>query len=173
MPWRVLLILLVAFMVLAEMDKLWRLPWPPTREEVVADWRVKREFIGGAILLLAGVGLLALDIVEAIRTGGLGGEEEIWADIAIVGAFLAIVLHKLRTAKVFVTSRGVWFADRQFYAWDRFHPLEIEAGVLRERAFLGLRVRVPASFLPQLRELYRQHMDAFRAQQAPLAGPRI
>lgn len=171
MSWHAVLVLLVAFMVLVEMDKLWRLPWPPTREEVLAGWWVRRDLVGGSIMLLAGLALLALDVVEAVRLAG-EGQEEVWADIAILGAFLAIVLHKLRTAKVFVTSRGVWFADRQFYAWDRFHPLEIEAGVLRERSFLGLRVRIPATLLPQVKEVYRQYIEAVRAvTTGPLAGP--
>lgn len=160
LSWHALLVLGVSLLVMAEMAKFWQLPWPPTGDEILAQWWVRRELLSGGMLLAGGIGFLVFDIVRVVSGTVEEAREFLWADLAIIGAFVAIVLHKLRTAKVFVTVRGVWFADRQFHGWERFHPMEIEAGALRERAFLGLKVTIPAALQPRVRELYRQALEA-------------
>ncbi len=150
------------------MSKFWQLPWPPTGDDVLAQWWVRRELVAGALLLASGLGFLAFDLLRSVL-GTDEAREELWLELAILGAFLAIVLHKLRTAKVFITERGVWFADRQFHNWERFHPMEIEAGVLRERAFWGIKVTVPPALAPRIRELYRRTMEE-RESAAPAHG---
>jgi hypothetical protein len=156
--WHALLVAGVSLLVILEMAKFWQLPWPPTSDEVLAQWWVTRELVAGFLLLAGGLAFLAYDLYRVV--GGVGAaRENLWADLAILGAFLAIVLHKLRTAKVFLTTRGVWFADRQFHAWERFHPMEIEAGVLRERAFFGLKAVLPPELRSRVQGLYRRRME--------------
>lgn len=166
MSWHALLVLGVSLLVMAEMAKFWHLPWPPTGDEILHEWWVRRELVSGALLLAAGIGFLVFDIVRVVLGTVQEAREFLWADLAVIGAFAAIVLHKLRTAKVFVTLRGVWFADRQFHGWERFHPMEIEAGVLRERATLGLKVTIPPELKPRVRELYRQAIDTSESESA-------
>lgn len=166
MSWHALLVLGVSLLVMAEMAKFWQLPWPPTGDEILAQWWVGRELVAGGVLLAGGLAFLVYDLVRVV-TGSAAvvveAREFLWADLAVIGAFLAIVLHKLRTAKVFVTERGVWFADRQFHSWERFHPMEIEAGVLRERAYFGLKATIPPHLLGRVREMYQQAREAVEA----------
>lgn len=169
MSWHALLVLGVSLLVMAEMAKFWQLPWPPMGDEILHQWWVRRELVSGGALLAGGLGFLVFDIVRVVLGTVQEAREFLWADLAIIGAFVAIVLHKLRTAKVFVTVRGVWFADRQFHAWERFHPMEIEAGVLRERAPLGLKVTIPPALHPRVRELYRQAVE--EATESAGSGP--
>lgn len=173
MSWHALLVLGVSLLVMAEMAKFWHLPWPPTGDEILAQWWVQRELWAGLVLLAGGLAFLVLDLVRVIAGSAAVVEEareSLWADLAVIGAFLAIVLHKLRTAKVFITERGVWFADRQFHDWARFHPMEIEAGVLRERAWFGIKVTIPPPLMDRIRDLYRQ---AREREEAVNSGPRF